>query len=77
MDWQIFINIGAGAFISVIGWFAKNIWDALHDLKNSLHQIEIDLPTHYARKEEITARFDKLESILERIFVRLDNKADK
>jgi hypothetical protein len=77
MDWQNVINIGLGAVIGTIGWFARQIWDSVQSLKDDIKQIEIDLPTNYARKVDIEARFDRLESILEKIFDRLENKVDK
>jgi hypothetical protein len=77
MDWQNVINLGLGAVIGTIGWFARQIWDSVQSLKDDIKQIEIDLPTNYARKVDIDARFDRLESILEKIFDRLESKADK
>jgi hypothetical protein len=77
MDWQNIINLALGSVIGVVGWFARQIWDSVQSLKNDIKQIEIDLPTHYARKIDIDARFDKLEFILQKIFDRLDSKADK
>jgi predicted negative regulator of RcsB-dependent stress response len=77
MDWQNIINLALGSVIGVVGWFARQIWDSVQSLKNDIKQIEIDLPTNYARKVDIDARFDKLEHILQKIFDRLDSKADK
>ena len=77
MDWQTIINIGGAALLSAIGWFARQIWDSVQDLKKDVQKIEIDLPTNYVRKIDIEARFDKLEAILAKIFDKLDQKADK
>ena len=77
MDWQTIINIGGGALLSALGWFARQIWDSVQDLKEDVQKIEIDLPTNYVRKIDIEARFDKLEAILAKIFDKLDQKADK
>jgi predicted negative regulator of RcsB-dependent stress response len=77
MDWQNIINLALGSVIGVVGWFARQIWDSVQTLKEDIKQIEIDLPTNYARKVDIDARFDKIEHILQKIFDRLDSKADK
>ena len=77
MDWQNIINLALGSVIGLIGWFARQVWDSVQTLKEDIKQIEIDLPTNYARKVDIDARFDKLEHILQKIFDRLDSKADK
>jgi hypothetical protein len=77
MDWQNIINLALGTFIGAVGWFARQVWDSVQNLKEDIKQIEIDLPTNYARKIDIDARFDKLETILQKIFDRLESKADK
>lgn len=77
MDWQFVINFVGGIVLSVGGWFARQIWDATQELKRDIHAIEVDLPTNYVKRADIETRFDKLENILEKIFDRLDTKADK
>jgi chaperonin cofactor prefoldin len=74
---QAIINLIIGAVLSVLGWFARQLWDAVQDLKRDMKQIEVDLPTHYVRKEDLESRLDRIEASLNRIFERLDNKADK
>jgi len=84
MDWQILINIGLGAVIGFIGWFAREIWDSVKELRKDLHHIEKNLPEVYVRRDELkevrqemTARFDKLDSMMSQFFDRLNDKADK
>jgi hypothetical protein len=77
MNDQTIINLIIGSVLSVLGWFARQLWDAVQDLKNDMKEIEIDLPTHYVRKDELEQRFNKIEDMLNRIFEKLDNKADK
>lgn len=77
MDWQVNINIAIGAALSVIGWFARQLWEAVQKLQNDLHQIEIDMPSNYMKRIDIDPRFDKLESLLEKVFDKLDKKVDK
>jgi hypothetical protein len=62
---QAIINLIIGAVLSVLGWFARQLWDA------------VDLPTHYVRKEDLESRLDRIEASLNRIFEKLDHKADK
>lgn len=76
MDQNI-INLIGGAILAVIGWFARQLWESVNALKNDIQKIEVDLPTNYVRKVDIEARFDKLETILSKIFDKLDEKADK
>lgn len=77
MDWQIIINIGAAGVLSAFGWFARQLWEMVEKLKEDIQRIEIELPTNYVRKDEINQRFDRLESMIEKISDKLDLKADK
>jgi hypothetical protein len=84
MDGQMIINLLAGSALAVIGWFARQLWDAVERLKSDVKDIEICLPSNYVRKKDMSdlkhdmeVRFDKLEAMLARIFEKLDTKADK
>jgi hypothetical protein len=74
---QTVINLLIGTVLAVLGWFARQLWDAVQNLKSDMKDIEVSLPTHYVRKDELEARFDKLEVMLDKIFEKLDGKADK
>ncbi len=78
------INLLAGSALAVIGWFARQLWDAVEILKSDIKHIEICLPSNYVRKQDmsdlkhdIEARFDKIDNTLEKLFEKLDTKADK
>lgn len=84
MDGQMIINLLVGSGLGVLGWFARQLWDAVERLKSDVKGIEICLPSNYVRKQDmsdlkhdIEARFDKLELMLARIFEKLDQKQDK
>jgi hypothetical protein len=68
METQNLINIVGGTVLSVLGWFARQLWDAVQDLKRDVKAIEV---------EDLEARLDRLEAVLNRIFEKLDHKADK
>lgn len=88
MDWQTIINFGGGAALAALGWFAREIWDSVKELRRDVHKIERDLPEIYARKDEfreaikevraeMNNRFDKLENMIGLLHDRLNDKADK
>ena len=77
MESQTRINVVLGSVLSVIGWFARQLWDAVQQLKQDMKDLEVDLPTHYLRRDEFESKLDKIEAMLERIFDKLDAKADK
>ena len=77
MEWQTLINIGAGSTLAVIGWFARELWEAVNAMKKDLHRLEVKIAKDYATHQDLNARFDKIEMILGKIFDKLDNKVDK
>jgi hypothetical protein len=77
MDWQLLFNLVGTAIMATIGWFARQLWDSVQDLKDDIKNIQVDLPTNYVRKVDIDAQFNKLEASLQRILDKLDQKADK
>jgi hypothetical protein len=84
MDWQIIINIGAGALLGIGGWFARQLWDAVQILKKDVSKLELHLAENYVKKSDVESfrsdmdkRFDRIESILNKLFDRLEAKADK
>lgn len=76
MDQDLFNYILAGV-TGILGWLGKTLWDAVENLKNDLKKIEVDLPSYYVRKDELEVRFDKLETMLSKIYDKLETKADK
>ena len=77
MEFQELVNLIVGTTLSVLGWFARQLWSAVQDLKKDLTAVEIALPTHYVRKEELESRLDKIEAVLTKIYDKLDSKVDK
>lgn len=80
MEWQALINIVAvltsviGVFI---GWWVKSVQDTQKEIARDLKDVQISLPEHYMKKEDVNARLDKIDAVLERIFDKLETKADK
>ena len=77
MEFQPVFNLVGGAVLVAVGWWCKEIWDSVKTLKEDIKQIEIDLPKNYVSKADIESRLDKIDATLERIFDKLENKADK
>ena len=71
------INMAIGATLAVVGWFARQLWEAVQSLKSDIHQIEVDLPINYVRKDDMDKRMDHIEDMFKRIYDKLDGKADK
>jgi hypothetical protein len=77
MEYQAMFNFVGGILLVATGWWCKEIWDSVKALKADIKAIEIDLPKNYVSKTDIESRFDKIDATLERIFDKLEAKADK
>lgn len=77
MDWQHFINLGMGALLSVLGWFARQLWDAVKTLQSDLNRLELSISDNYVKKDDFKEGVKELKDMLAKIFDKLDNKADR
>jgi hypothetical protein len=77
MDWQNIFNLVGGAILAAVGWWCRQIWDSVQALKDDVKKIEIDLPTNYVKKDDMTVRFDRIELLLDKLYEKLEQKADK
>lgn len=77
MDNQTIINASIGISLAVAGWLARTLWEAVQKLQADLHDIEIDLPRNYVRRDEFADNMREIKDMLGKIFDRLDNKVDK
>ncbi len=77
MDLQAIYNIGLGAIVAAIGWFARELWGAVAELRRDVKQIEIDLPSNYLRKDEFREGLNEIKGILREIFVKIDDLRDR
>jgi hypothetical protein len=77
MDSQSLINTGLGAVCTVTGWFARELWTAVKELKADLAKLREDLPRTYVARDDYRADMREIKDMLGKIFDRLDGKADK
>ena len=77
MDTQSLINMAGGAALTAFGWFAREVWGAVNELRRDLHQLEVDMPKEYVQKIDLDKRMQHIEDMFQRIYDKLDGKADK
>jgi len=77
MDWQNLINLVGGAALAVIGWFARQLWDAVQKLKTDMSKLELFISDNYVKKDDFKDGIKELKDMLGKIFDKLDNKADR
>jgi hypothetical protein len=47
LDAQIIVNLVLAAILASLGWFARQVWNAVKDLQKDVRTIEVDLPKSY------------------------------
>ena len=77
LDAQTLINLALGCVLAAIGWFARQVWDAVKRLQADVHAIEVDLPKSYVSKNDFNDTMKHIETMFQRIYDKLDDKADK
>ena len=74
---QNLINLLIGIVGAIVGWVLKVIWGAIQELQMDMKDIEKELHTEYVSKGDFHVALDEIKQIVQRIFDKLDNKADK
>ena len=77
MDTQNLINALYGAILLGTGWFLNEVWRAVKELRSDLHEIESELPKEYVLKVDLDKRMEHIEYMFQRIYDKIDGKADK
>ena len=77
MSTQDLINLGLIAAASVLGWFARELWAAVKDLKADLARLREELPRNYVIRDDYKDDIREIKEMLTKLFDRLDHKADK
>ena len=77
MDLQEMINLGLGAALTAMGWFARELWSAVKQLKEDLNLLRIEIPKTYVAREDFKSDMREIKEMLTRIFDKLDDKQDK
>lgn len=74
---QNVINVIGGGILTVLGWFAREVWTAVQELKRDLSLLREVLPSTYVARNDYRTDIRELKEMLDKIFDRLDGKADK
>lgn len=77
LDTQTLVNIVLSGALSVMGWFAREMWDAVKELKAELSHLREEIPTKYISRNDYKSDLKEVKEMLYKIFDKLENKVDK
>ena len=77
MDNQSILNLLFSSTGLILGWFLRELWAAVKELKADLAKLREELPTHYVAKDDYRQDVRELKEMLNKLFDKLDAKADK
>lgn len=66
-----------GAVCGVLGWFARELYNAVNRLRDDLQKLEVKLSSDYVRYDRLQDAFKPIMASLEEIKQALAHKVDK
>ena len=77
MDNQSILNLLFSSTGLVLGWFLRELWAAVKELKADLAKLREELPKEYVARDDYRQDVRELKEMLSKLFDKLDHKADK
>jgi len=72
-----FLNYLLLSGVGVLGWFARELWSAVKDLRIDMITLKDYVAQNYTRKDDFREFRSELLGFLQRIESKLDGKQDK
>jgi hypothetical protein len=72
MDLQQVFNVFIPIVCAVLGWFCRELWTAVQELKNDVAKLREDLPSKYVSKEDFNDRWNEVLKSLHRLEDKMD-----
>jgi hypothetical protein len=77
METQNIIDVGLLIVSGAIGWFAREVFTSVKELKEDVAKLREDLPKTYVLRDDYRSDIRDIKEMVGKIFDKLDNKADK
>jgi hypothetical protein len=72
MDLQTLINTVLPLICVAIGWFCKELWTAVQELKNDITGLRTHLAENYMHKDDFSDRWEEVLKALHRLEDKID-----
>lgn len=71
------VEIVLAVGISVAGWFTKMVWNKIGRIESRIMEIQTEFHEKYVRRDDYRNDLSEIKAMLNKIFSKLDEKADK
>jgi hypothetical protein len=72
-----FLSMALSVASAVMGWFLRELWVMVKEMKKDLGDLEVEVSGNFVRKDELRDFRNEIVNHLIRIEAKLDGKADK
>ena len=49
------LEMGLWVIVATMGWFLRELWGAVKELRSDLHRLEVNLPTNFSSTASVRA----------------------
>jgi uncharacterized UPF0160 family protein len=74
MDTQSLLNLLFSSAGLILGWFLRELWAAVKDLKGDLAKLREELPKEYVAKDDYRQDVKELKDMIAKLFDILENR---
>jgi uncharacterized UPF0160 family protein len=74
MDTQSLLNLLFSSAGLILGWFLRELWAAVKDLKMDLAKLREELPKEYVAKDDYRQDVKELKDMIARLFDILEKR---
>ena len=74
MDTQSLLNLLFSSAGLILGWFLRELWAAVKDLKSDLAKLREELPKEYVAKDDYRQDVKELKDMIAKLFDILENR---
>ena len=76
-EYQIIVNIFLGASLAAVGWFSRQLWDAVSELKNDLSNLRVEIAKDYVPRNDFKEFTVEIREMFTKVLDKLEAKVDK
>lgn len=76
-DVHVIVTGLLGLVSGIIGWFSRELWAAVQELRKDIKELEVQLTRDYVRYDRLQDALRPIMETLEKIDSKLDHKVDK